>query len=393
MVGNIIIVVNYIKLTLVNINGEKYMNKKNKLFSISAASVIFLMICSSFVAASLSSTDAIIEKNINDTTPRPLNDYTHTVLVEAGTASWCPPCATAAGVMHNLFSSGKYDFYYVALVADKNSYANARCNELGVSSIPDYVFDGGFTRHVGSGGLPNNYITRLNNCGARVVSDIDLDLDIQWNGDATIDVNLDIVNNEDSTYNGHVHVYVTEIKSRWNTQSGQPYHCAMIGNYAFNENVDITAGQTTALSTTWDGNAYGFSDIEEDNILVVATIFNRNNNNYVDETTAESFSGLWPENFELDISSGIGKISATLTNIGTTTATDIDWNIQVYGGILGRIEGFTQGNIQSLPAGEQTTLTMDETLFGLGAITVSINVNIGTKTAQGFIIGPFIILT
>lgn len=369
------------------------MNRKKTLINLSALSVIFLMICSTVVAATLSSPNTLTEKNLNETTPRPLNDYTHTVLVEAGTASWCPPCATAAVVMHNVFSSGKYDFYYVALVADKNPYANARCNELGVSSIPDYVFDGGFTRHVGSGGLPNNYITRLNNCGARVVKDIDLDLDIKWNGDATIDVSLDIVNNEDATYNGHVHVYVTEIKSRWNTNSGKPYHFAMIGNYAFNENVDINSGQTTTLSTVWDGNAYGFSNIEEDNIFIIATIFNRNNNNFVDQTTAASFTELWPDNLELDISSGLGKISATLKNIGTTTVTDIDWNIQVYGGILGRVEGFTQGNIESLAAGEQTSIIMDKTLFGLGAITVSINVNIGTRTAKGFILGPFIILT
>jgi thiol-disulfide isomerase/thioredoxin len=368
------------------------MNKKNKLFSISAASVIFLMICSSFVGANLSSTDTLIEKKLNDNISQPLNGYTHTVLVEAGTASWCPPCATAAGVMNTLFSSGKYDFYYVALVSDKNPYANARCSELGVSSIPDYVFDGGFTRHVGSGGIPNNYITRLNNCGERVVSDIDLNLDIQWNGDATIDVNLDIVNNEDSTYNGHVHVYVTEIKSRWNTNSGQPYHCAMIGNYALNENVDITTGQTSTLSTTWDGNAYDFSDIEEDNILVVATIFNRNNNNYVDETTAESFSGLWPEEFELEISAGIGSISAQLTNVGSLSISDIDWSIYVNGGFLGLIDSFTQGNIETLAAGEEILLKTNQTLFGLGPLTISVTVNIGTKTAQGFILGPFIIL-
>lgn len=368
------------------------MKRKNKYYSLWAVSLFFVLVCSSFIGASLSVSTLTKENNFVDDTPQPLNGYTHTVLVEAGTASWCPPCATAASVMHNLFNSGKYDFYYVALVADKNPYANARCAELGISSIPDYVFDGGFTRHVGSGGLPNNYINRLNNCGARTVSDIDLDLEIIWNGDATIDVNLDITNNENSVYNGHVHVYVTEINSRWNTHSGQPYHCAMIGNYAFNENVDITAGQTTSLSTTWNGNTYGFSDIEEDNILIIATIFNRNNNNYVDETTAQSFSGLWPEELELTIFGGLGSISALLKNVGSSSISDIDWIIYVNGGILGLIDSFAQGNIESLAAGEETILKTSQPLFGLGPLSVSVNVNIGTKTANGFIIGPLILL-
>ncbi|MFO7677039.1 MAG: thioredoxin family protein [Thermoplasmatota archaeon] len=368
------------------------MNKKNKLYSVSGTGIIVLMLCSALVGATPSLNINTQESNLLDNTPQPLNGYTHTVLVEAGTASWCPPCATAASVMHNLFSSGKYDFYYVALVADKNPFANARCAELGVSSIPDYVFDGGFTRHVGSGGIPNNYITRLDACGARVVSDIGLDLEIIWNGDATIDVNLDIINNENSAYNGHLHVYVTEIKSRWNTHSGQPYHCAMIGNYAFNQDVTTNAGQTTSLSTTWDGNSYGFSDIEEDNILVVATIFNKNNNLYVDQTTAESFSGLWPEEFELEISGGISAISALLKNVGTSTISDIDWSIYVNGGLLRLIDSYTEGNIESLAAGEETTIKTNQPLFGLGPISVSVTVNIGTKTANGFIIGPFIII-
>ena len=363
--------------------------KINKLL---VASVLFIMLFTAFVGATSSIETATEETFVRNNSPEKLDGYTHTVMVEACTASWCAPCATAASVMHDIFYSGDYDFYYVALVSDKSTYADGRCSELGVTYIPDYVFDGGYTRHVGSGGIPNAYTSRLDNCGARDVSDIDLDLEITWNGDASIDVNLDITNNEASTYNGHIHVYVTEIVSRWNTYNGQPYHCAMIGNYAFNENVDITAGDTSQHSATWDGSQYGFSDLEEDNVLVVATIYDRNNNNYVDETIAESFTELWPDDLELEITGGVGTVSATLKNNGTSTESDINWNIQVEGGILGRIDVYTEGIVESLPAGEETVLQTDESIFGLGRITVSVNVNVGTKTKQGFVIGPFILL-
>lgn len=362
-----------------------------KINNLLVASVLFIMLFTALVGATSSIQIAAEETFIRNNSPEKLDGYTHTVMVEACTASWCPPCATAAAVMHDIFYSGDYDFYYVALVSDKNTYASGRCSELGVSSIPDYVFDGGYTRKVGSCAA-SVYISKLDSCGARDVSDIDLDLEITWNGDAQIDIDLGITNNEATTYNGHVHVYVTEIESRWNTNNGKPYHFAMVGNYAFNQNVDIPAGDTSEHSTTWDGSQYGVGDLTEDNVMVIATIFDRNNQNFVDETAAESFVELWPEDLELEITGGVGTVSATLKNNGTSAENDIDWSIQVTGGILGLIDVYTEGIIESLPAGEETVLQTDESIFGLGKITVSVNVNIGIKTKQGFVIGPFILL-
>jgi len=368
------------------------MKIEHKIKKMIGVSVLFIMIFSSFIGATSSTNTNINNDFLKNNSSDKLEDYTHTVMVEACTASWCPPCATAASVMHDIFYSGDYDFYYVALVSDKNGYASGRCGELGASSIPDYVFDGGYTRHVGTGGIPYAYEYRIDQCGERDVKDIDLDLNIIWNDDASIDVDLDITNNEASSYNGHVHVFVTEIISRWNTNNGKPYHFAMIGNYAFNENVEVNSGDTSQLSTTWDGAQYGFSDLEEDNVFIIATIYDRDNSNNVDETTAESFVELWPENFELEINKGMSTISATLKNNGTLIENDIDWSIQVTGGILKLIDVYSEGTIESLPAGEETILNIDDSIFGLGKISIAVNVNVGTRTKQGFVFGPFILL-
>jgi len=366
--------------------------KKKIISKMIGASVILILLVSTVSGISISTNTAIeaisYEKN---SPPRPLDEYTHTVLVEACTASWCPPCATAARVMHDIFYSGLYDFYYVALVSDKNNYANQRCSELGVTSIPDYVFDGGYTRHVGSSGLPWAYINRLDQSGARDVADIDLLLDITWNGNAEIDINLNITNNEGTAYNGHLHVYVTEIVSRWNTNAGEPYHFAMVGNYAFNENVNIPAGETSERSTTWDGSQYGVGDLAEDNVLIIATVYN--SNNYVDETTAASFAELWPPDLILDISGKFGGIQANLKNNGSEEITDIAWNIEATGGILGLINVSTEGTIESLEAGEEVTLQTGKFIFGLGKVAITVNLNMWMKTAQGFVFGPFILVT
>lgn len=355
------------------------------------ASVLFIMLFSAFVGATSSMEIATEGTFVRNNSPEKLDGYTHTAMVEACTASWCSPCATAAAVMHDIYYSGEYDSYYVALVSDKNSYANARCSELGVSPIPDYVFDGGYTRWVGGGGIPGAYTSRLDQCGARDVADIDMELDITWNGDAEMDINLSVTNNEDSTYNGHIHVYVTEIESRWNTNSGQPYHFAMVGNYAFNEDVDIPAGDTSEYSTTWDGSQYGVGDLERDNVMIIATIFNRNNNYYSDETAVASFSDAPPE-LEIEVSSTIGGISADITNAGEFDLSDVEWSISVTGGILHRINVLSEGIIENLAAGETVTVQTNETIFGLGKIDISATADLGIETRQAFVLGPFILL-
>jgi hypothetical protein len=294
--------------------------------------------------------------------------------------------------MHDIFYSGQYDFYYVALVSDKNTYADQRCGELGVSSIPDYIFDGGFTRWVGSGGLPYAYTTRLDQSGARTVEDIDLGLDITWLENGQIGVDLNIQNNEASAYNGHLHVYVTEIESRWNTYNQRPYHFAMVGNYAFNENINIPSGEISEHSTVWDGSLYGVGDIQEENVMVIATVFNSANNLYSDATAAKSFVDLFPPELELDITGSFGKIQATLKNNGTTEITDIEWRIDVTGGILGLIDVSSEGIIDSLPIGDETTIETDRLIFGLGQLSISVHINLWEKTAQGFIFGPLVLL-
>jgi hypothetical protein len=357
------------------------------------AGIIIVLLSSTFTGMSMiPSSDTTAFTYRNTSPPETLDEYTHTVFVEACTTSWCPPCAIAARVMNDIFYSGMYDFYYVALVADKNGYASQRCQELGVSSIPDYVFDGGYTRHVGSGGIPYAYTSRLDQCGARDVSDIDLELDITWNGDAQIDINLDIINNEGSEYNAHLHVYVTEIISRWNTNLGEPYHFAMVGNYAFNENVNIPAGETSEHSTSWDGSQYGVADLAEDNVMVIATVFDTNKNNYIDETAAASFIELWPPDLELDISGKLGGIRANLKNNGTEDMEEISWEIQVTGGILRLIDVSTEGTIDILEAGDELILQSDKFVFGLGTASVSININIWRRTARALVIGPFILV-
>ena len=248
-------------------------------------------------------------------------EYTHTVLGEEGSGTWCPHCPPVVGYMHTIYDSGSYDFYYVTLVEDKNSYANARLGELGLTGYPTVFFDGGYQTIVGNVGSTGPYINALNTCGARTVPNVDLDMSVQWLRGAEMSIEVDVTNNEASSYSGHLHVYVTEIDSRWLCYGTVYYDFAMIGDYAINMNVNVPAGQTSTYNSNWDGDTYGFGDITMDNIQLVAAVFSQTSPNYAHETTSAVPTMDSPPSISnvqatpsIQIPGGLVNITATVTD-------------------------------------------------------------------------------
>jgi PKD repeat protein len=218
------------------------------------------------------------EENI----PNDSKDYTHTVLAEEPTATWCGYCPTVATYMDNIWDSYEYDWNFIALVDDMNVYADARNTELGVTGFPSVYYDGGYQVIVGAGDPQSAHEAAIDNCGARTVADIDIDLTAVWLGDNALDVDVDVINNEGSTYDGNVRVYVTENYSRWYVQTVQ-YRFAFIGNYAFNEDVSISAGGHWNNHVTWDGDDWGFDDLDPENLRVIVAVLD-GSTDYVDES-------------------------------------------------------------------------------------------------------------
>lgn len=68
-------------------------------------------------------------------------------------------------------------------------------------------------------------------------------------------------------YNGYLRVYIIEPDSRWNMYDGNPYHYAFL-DFAYNDMVSINYLGTYTDSITYKG------DFENDNVMVVATVFN-----------------------------------------------------------------------------------------------------------------------
>jgi len=244
------------------------------------------------------------------------NAYTHTILGEFGTATWCTYCKYAHAALKNIYAGGWHPFYYVSLVCDVNTHAYQRAiTELGLTGYPTVYFDGGYMTNVGAGSTEAAqaaYNTSIVACGSRGVADIDLSLDIAWMGpgnpspinlgtdepvesclnwtDAEMNIEVTVDNNEGGSYNGRLRTYVTEVVTSmgWIDSAGLPYTFPFL-DYAFNEDITISAGGTWQNDVNWDGynhdNGYGdnYAGITQDNIMVIAAVFN-DANDYVDET-------------------------------------------------------------------------------------------------------------
>jgi hypothetical protein len=198
-------------------------------------------------------------------------DYTHTVLVEVGTATWCPSCPASNAAWHTIYESGTYDFQYTELVYDKNPVASARFYEFNPMWVPTSYWDGGEYVYPGTS-IPTFY-SYLDDSGSRVVPDLDSNLQATWLGNAAIQISYNVTNNDASDYPGHLHIYVLELESTlWNDYSGNPYHHAFL-DFAVNEDINIAAGATISDTVTWDGAAAGYPDITQDNIQVILAVF------------------------------------------------------------------------------------------------------------------------
>lgn len=254
-----------------------------------------------------------------------------TVFVEYATTSWCHYCPIAAGQLHELYSSGNYDFVYVSLVADKNEEALERCLELGLTGYPTVFFDGGYRGILGAQENTTAYINAIEECRLRKdVHNVTLDLHVRWLGEEQLSISLTIALQDNQVYRGRLRVYVTEITSRWSDSIGEPYHFSMLG-YMINEDVSLSSSGSQCSTILWDGTEEGY-DIEPENIMVVAALYD-SNTSYVDFVTSATASSDYPDTVITEGPSGvINETCATFTWVGVdknTSTEDLEYSYKL----------------------------------------------------------------
>jgi thiol-disulfide isomerase/thioredoxin len=242
--------------------------------------ILPFMVIGIFVLSGLGASAVNIEENDNENVNTDSSDRaTHTVLGEYGTATWCGYCKYAHGALKELYAEGQLDFYYVSLVCDKNNKAMSRArNGFNLYGYPTVWWDGGYKINIGAGSVPSAksaYTSNINLAGARSVYDVDINLDVSWQGGTKMLVECEVINNEVNTYDGTIRVYIVEKESSmgWTDTAGDLYTMAFL-DWAFNEVISIPAGGSWSDSMTWNGALAGFPSVTAKNTFVIAAVFN-----------------------------------------------------------------------------------------------------------------------
>ena len=155
-------------------------------------------------------------------------------------------------------------------------------SQLNLYGYPTVWFDGGYKVEVGGySGNQTDFTNRINSCGNRAVSNIDLNLSLDWMGNSIMKIGVSVQNNDTSEYRGFLEVYVTEAASTlgWKDKWGKLMTHAFL-DYAFRESVHVAPGDTFTDSTTWigyqhtNGMGQSFAGITRSNTTVIAALFN-----------------------------------------------------------------------------------------------------------------------
>jgi hypothetical protein len=209
--------------------------------------------------------------NIDYNPSGPTLAYTHTVLVEVGTATWCPSCPASNSAWHNIYAGGNYDFEYCEMVIDKNTQANIHMNARNLYWVPTSYFDGG--EFVEPGTSTSAFYSHLDASGSRLVPDLEATMTVDWIGHSQLDISVDVTNNEVVDYPGTLRVYIVELEStHYDDYSGNPYYHAFL-DFAINDPINIAAGVTYSDSVVWDKNTNGFPGLLVDNVQVILAVF------------------------------------------------------------------------------------------------------------------------
>lgn len=209
-------------------------------------------------------------------------DMQHKVFIEEGTATWCTNCPNIAGILHELYNSGDYKFYYVSLIADKSSIAKNRLTEdYKIVGYPTVFIDGGYKVLVGGNVDKSTFIDGIKDAQKRDAPEIRVEVTAKYDNKTNeLTTIIYAENNETQSYQGKLKVYLTEIISRWDNpfkaDDGQtkPYHFGFI-DYIIEKDISIDSKGNINVSDKRQITNFSISDLKAEELMIIAAIFSK----------------------------------------------------------------------------------------------------------------------
>lgn len=197
------------------------------------------------------------------------DEFFHTVFIEEGTATDCHYCPDVRDIIHELYASGDYRFYYVSLVQDMNSDASDRLTEYyNNEGVPTVFIDGGYKVIKGGNIEISEYIQAINAAESRDVPKIQVTVNTEYeNLTKELTTKVFVENKEDEIYTGRLKVYLTEIVSRWNGNDDKPYHFGFL-EYIIDRDISVNSGENASFPETQN-----ILDLDHENLMIIAVVF------------------------------------------------------------------------------------------------------------------------
>ncbi len=213
-------------------------------------------------------------------------DSTHFVFIEEATGADCVPCVKIGKLLHELYESGKYPFYYISLIGDQKNtkeYLNKKYNNF---AYPTVYIDGGYKVLLGGATEKTTLVDNIKSALSRDFSSVYINVNAEWDENKSeISIEGTIKNDGDSNYKGYLRIYLAEIiTTEWLDASKKPYHFGS-HSYISDESVEIPSKDNYNYSKTIDS-----TDLDPENLMIFAAIFN--------SKTAKRYSD--PEDMDLN---------------------------------------------------------------------------------------------
>lgn len=198
-----------------------------------------------------------------------IEDLSHNVFIQKGTATWCNNCPDVAEKIHTLYNSDEYNFYYVNMVQDKKPKAKDILeSDYNIYAYPTVYIDGGYDIVIGDKDI-NVFKEKITKATQREVPKVYINITPEINEDNTkIKTNVLIENYEEEKYTGRLKIYLTE-RNSWQYYGGEGiYHYGFI-KYLLDEKIEIPAKDEKITETTFE-----VGNLDPDNLMIIAVVFN-----------------------------------------------------------------------------------------------------------------------
>lgn len=200
-------------------------------------------------------------------------DFSHYVFIEETTDVNCEPCVDVGHYLHEIYESGKYPFYYISLVwldGGRKTATDYVENHYNTFANPTVYIDGGSKVLIGKKEKAE-YEKEIKSALSRSRPSININLSAEWDeNQSKIKIEGNIKNDDVSTYNGFLRVYLAEIIStQLQNRHEEPYHFAFMDFIIEKRDVNILASDNYNFSETIDD-----TNLDPDNLMVYAAVFN-----------------------------------------------------------------------------------------------------------------------